>query len=177
MSPIKDQVVVVFTSESTEDLIKNSGSGNWSANIVNLAKADFLLCIHNNKATTSNELQHGQAFFFAKIKGIETVENKRKFIQISEYVLLSNEEKFKDSWRKLTQDSSGKAQQNPIAYKDGLAVFNILDIDPENLVWSNTQALDHFSSQKLPDLIREAREKIAHLAKVNPENVHIKIDF
>lgn len=190
-SKYKDQTVIVFTSEPKSALIDKKGSGDWTANIATLSKAEYILCVHNDKnrssyGDTDKDIERGQAFYIGKIKGIETLNNGRKFIQVSEYALLPNTEIFKDAWKKLTLGGKAeKAQQNPIKYESTQDVLSLFDIQIDDLKWeiakmaegSDSSSIVIFSSLALPDLIDEARTKIAELAKVSKEKVTVKIEF
>lgn len=187
----KDQTVVVFTSEPKSALIGKKGSGDWTANIATLSKAEYILCVHNDKNRSSygdvdTDIERGQAFYIGKIKGVETLDNGRKFIQVSEYALLPNTELFKDAWKKLTLGGKAeKAQQNPIKYENTQDVLSLFDIQIDDLNWEIAEKAEesdltskvNFSSLALPDLIDEARTKIAELAKVSKEKVTVKIEF
>jgi|SRR5690606_34899180 len=187
----KDQTVIVFTSEPKSALIHKKGSGDWTANIATLSKAEYLLCVHNDKNRShygelDNDIERGQAFYIGKIKGVETLDNGRKFIQVSEYAILPNTEIFKNAWKKLTLGGKAeKAQQNPIKYENTQDVLDLFEMQIDDLTWEITEKHEesdlvsvlNFSSLALPDLIDEARKKIAEVAKVPKENVTIKIEF
>ncbi len=186
----KDQTLIVFTSESSTTLMNQQGSGDWTANIATLSKAEYLICVHNDKNRSHHidsdiGIERGQAFFIGKIKGIETLDNGRKFIQISEYSILPNLHIFKDAWKKLTIGGKAeKAQQNPIKYEDTKYILNFFNIELEDINWNkcNTEECisnlaNNLVSVSLPDLIDEARKKISEAARVTPEKVLIKIEF
>lgn len=187
----KDQTVIVFTSESKAALISKKGSGDWTANIATLSKAEYVICVHNDKKLWSysdadTDIERGQAFYIGKIKGVETLDTGRKFIQVSEYAILPNTEIFKDAWKKLTLGGkSEKAQQNPIKYENTQDVLSLFNLEIDALNWkiyeaaqeNNSNLVLSFTSMSLPDLIDEARKKIAEVAKVPQEKVTIKIEF
>ena len=63
--------------------------------------------------------------------------------------------------------------------------MDLFEIQLDDLTWksaekneeSNLVSVLNFSSLALPDLIDEARKKIAEVAKIPKENVTIKIEF
>lgn len=197
-----NNIVIVFTSEPKSVLLKKSGSGDWAANITQLSSAKFLLCIHNDKMKTyysldddidDIELARGQAFYIGRINQVTEIDTedgkKRKFIGVSEYAFLPNEESYKNAWEKLTNN-----QRNPVTYKDLDEVCQELGIKFEELNWEqavnlsenhlnsdetdpNFEKVDNFSSITLSDLINEARDKIAKVAGVPANKVNIEIDF
>lgn len=188
--------IVVFTSESKSELLNRGGSGEWTANINKLSSVKYLLCTYNDKKqayhSSDDQLDRGQAFYIGRIKQIHAVEGNKKFIEVSEYAILPNNESYKNAWSKLG------GIRNPVAYLSIDEIQENLELALEDLEWNkavptqeyasrnkvNEKAEDQleknevdFSSMLLPDLISEARKKIAEVAKVPMENVTIKIEF
>ena len=188
--------IVVFTSESKSELLNRGGSGEWTANINKLSSVKYLLCTYNDKKqayhSSDDQLDRGQAFYIGRIKQIHAVEGNKKFIEVSEYAILPNNESYKNAWSKLG------GIRNPVAYLSIDEIQENLELALEDLEWNkavptqeytsrnkvNEKAEDQlkknevgFSSLLLPDLISEARKKIAEVAKVPMENVTIKIEF
>lgn len=188
--------IVVFTSESKSELLNRGGSGEWTANINKLSSVKYLLCTYNDKKqayhSSDDQLDRGQAFYIGRIKQIHAVEGNKKFIEVSEYAILPNNESYKNAWSKLG------GIRNPVAYLSIDEIQENLELALDDLEWNkavptqeyasrnkvNEKAEDQleknevgFSSMLLPDLISEARKKIAEVAKVPMENVTIKIEF
>jgi hypothetical protein len=184
---IEHQSVIVFTSESKDSLVKNGGSRAWRAVISKLEQAEYLICTQNTNKLHEHdpEIAHGQAFYIGRVQNIEIVEDDRKFIQVSEYAFLPNEDVFKEAWKKLTQGESNQAQQYPVAYRDTNELFEMLHLDLEELDWITVDQTTHINvnepktntSVSLPELIEEARQKISEAANVSPDKVTIQISF
>ena len=181
------QSVIVFTSESKESLVQNGGSRAWRGVMHKLEQSEYLLCTRNtNKLHASDStIDHGQAFYIGKIKSIEIVEDERKVIHVSEYAFLPDEPKFKDAWKRLTQGESDRAQQYPIKYENTEKLFDFLNLNIDELDWMlvdqdtevNTEESKAIRSVSLPELIEDARKKIAEAANVSPDKVTIQISF
>jgi hypothetical protein len=185
-SKSEHQSVIVFTSESKESLVKNGGSRAWRAVISKLEQAEYLICTQNTNKLHEHdpEIDHGQAFYIGRVQNIEIVEDDRKFIKVSEYAFLPNEEVFKEAWKKLTQGESNQAQQYPVAYRDTNELFEMLHLELDELDWITVdQTIDIVNEPKtntsvsLPELIEEARQKISEAANVSPDKVTIQISF
>lgn len=180
-----NDAVVVYTSEPRSNIIDKKGSGDWTANINELAKAEYLLCVKNDKnrfnyEDTDEDIKRGQAFLIGKIKSVSSLHSSkrsRKKIYISAYALLPDTNI--NAWHTITND-----QQNPIKYINIRDELKKIDLNLDNLEWKKFEMDKEISStheeyvaQDLHELINEVRKKIAEVAKVPQEKVTIKIEF
>jgi hypothetical protein len=177
------EVIAIFTGKDLDTLQKDGGSGFWKAKQERLIKAEYVILIRNHRESWAvRDVEHGQAFMVGKISGAETSEEYtgRELIKISEYSLLPDTEKFKDSWRRLTD-----GQRNPVAYLTIDDVLRKLNLDLNDLQWSvfkadvNTQKETVIleDDKELSVVISEAKAAIAHAAGIESDKVNIQISF
>lgn len=174
-------IVAVFTGKDLSTIQKEGGSGYWVAKEERILEAEYALLIRNHReswAIKNDGLEHGQAFFIGKISGcVEEYEN-RKVIEFSEYVLLPNQEEFKNAWGNLTG-----GQRNPVAYLDTESVLSVLGLNLKTLDWAPLEGSKRLtveewaSKMSLEEAMQTAKSLVATVAKIDDSQVSIQVNF
>jgi hypothetical protein len=178
------QVIAILTGKDLNILQSEGGVGYWIINEERVKKGSYIILIRNHReswAVKDDGLGHGQAFMLAKVSGCISTDKMpgRKIIQISDYSLLANIDKFKKAWKKLTN-----GQRYPIAYLNTDDLLRELEIDVNLLNWEkfNTNSISKdlqslLENIELPEIIKQFKEIISNKAGINIDKVDIKINF
>ena len=153
--------VIVFTQKPLDRMIKEGGSGYWSANKNRVESCKYFIATRS-KQFPSNDPK-GSAFLIAKISGIFVRENKRLLIHFSEYAEIN----ILGSWA---------GNRNPVAYTDIDLFCEKNELDISKLEWKKFP----FDKAKIEDkvkalTIQEAKEGIAKTLNIDSSCIEIKI--
>jgi hypothetical protein len=116
------QVMVIFTAQSIENILKIGGSSAWRLDRNHARKCQFAVCTRNAKADwVQGPEDHHSAFLVGKIKDVvpHAGRDGRFVVEFSEYALVN----VPDVW---------KGDRNPIRYASSL---EFLEIEPSTLKW------------------------------------------
>ena len=167
--------IVVFTGESTKEILEQGGSSRWRLNLKSATNNPYVVCGRNAKAdwTTGTE-DHRSAFLAGKISDlVPQVEpakgnrppQRRYLIKCSHYALID----IPDVWN--------KGDQYPVRYIS----MSDIGVDPSKLNWrpiiqGNSEVLE----QKAPDAhtedaVARAKEALSKVFGVAPSAIEISI--
>ena len=98
------KAIILFTSESIEEIIKQRGTEHWRIDKNKASKRNFVvLCRKTNKNEISNKEPHGSAFCVARLEKIEFFcEPHRKKLFLNEYTSCC----VLDVWQNLAENST-----------------------------------------------------------------------
>lgn len=123
--------IVVFTAESTDEIVRNGGSQSWAVSKERAQRQEFLVCVRNahNELSDGDE-QHGAAFLIGRVSDVVLASHPRRpheigrwMIKISAYV----EVDLADVWR---------GWRNPIRYTS----LESIGIEPATLSFGAAQS-------------------------------------
>jgi hypothetical protein len=119
-----DNVLVVFTYRSIEQLVAEGGTQSWRLDPARARQCTYVVCTRNlGHPDASREEAHGEAFLVARISDVSVAPERsdRYIVNFAEYALLTNHP---NVW---------SGQRSPVAYVKDLAT---LEISYDELSWT-----------------------------------------
>jgi hypothetical protein len=173
---METNAMMVFTTESVQELLSRGGSRSWKLNAVRAQRYSYLICVRNNPGNKEGIELSGQAFLIAKIKDIvQSTDPHPKYRE--RHMITFNE------YAKINKPNVWKGWRNPVYYDVSL---NNLGIDMNEIDFSentiktddNESPQSHVSSKR--DMsqgltIEEAKEGLAQTFSVDVHAVEITI--
>jgi hypothetical protein len=166
------QAIRVLTEIPADQIIRDGGTGNWSAALQKAAMYPYVVCVrHGNRPASPNDVPHKTAFLIGRISGTHETEeidgkgNPRLFLAFDRYAEINVPEFWGDS-------------QNPVGYVDleesGIDVnsLSFKTVEKTHLV----QGLDHLEEGNRIGLsFAEARLGLAQRYGVDARSIEILI--
>lgn len=120
-------IVMVFTSKPLETMIKEGGSGYWSANRKRLEKCEYLVATKSNTLRehfpSNTAIKQGSAFLIGKVTKISNAPTgNRLVIEISEYA-------------EINKPNVWTGNRNPVAYTTTKEFAETHGLDFKSLEW------------------------------------------
>lgn len=170
--------IAVFTHETFEEILNRGGTGYWGTKADRARQYRYAVCVRNeNHPRSPKDVPHRSAFLIGKISGTEETSLRtlsgmpRIIIQFDEYAIV---ESGSDAWGN---------SQNPVWY----TTIEQLGIDIANLHFYSMpepqpQAAelqpdenDALETERVGDVLREAKEIVATRLGLTLENIEITI--
>ncbi|MCP1970816.1 hypothetical protein [Bradyrhizobium elkanii] len=165
MAKDDDAAIVVFTSESKQEILRKSGTGDWVFNPNSVDRCRYVVCCR--KADWKNRadgIAHRAAFLVGRIAGLTRFDESRNargqarfLIGISDYAEVNRLE----AWRENVR--------NPVAY----GALKALGLEPRKLAFKPMPSPS--TAVERPLTIAEAKRALAATFGVTPEDVEIII--
>lgn len=163
------QAFKILTEVPAHQIIRNGGTGNWSASAQKVRQYPYVVCVrHGNRPASPNDVPHRAAFLIGRISdAIPTGEvdgkgSPRVFIRFDAYAEINVSDFWGDS-------------QNPVGYVDDLEEAGI-EVDSLNFIpVDETHFVNSIDKlEKEPGLsFAEAKQGIARRYGVDPQSVEI----
>ncbi len=168
---MNSNIMMVFTRESTEQILQQGGSKSWKLNKNRAQMYSYLICTRNNPGKREGVEPHGQAFLIAKIKDIVPTPDPqypgRQMIAFDQYA-------------EIEIDKVWGGYQNPVFY--GVDIdLDMSELDfSENLIETNEYtsppSQENFKQNTSQGLtIEEAKQGLAKTFSVDVHAVEITI--
>ena len=163
-----DQAVLVLTSETTDAILAQGGTGDWVLSPKKAATCKYVICCRKLAWDNRKEgFDHRAAFLIGLIVGLHKrsgSENDRGqprfLIEISEYATFERETEI------------SKEGRNPVSYKS----LKTLGIDPRQLKFEPMPAKSEADAVgEIPLTIAAAKKALAATFGVSPEDIEIII--
>ncbi|MGX1415692.1 MULTISPECIES: hypothetical protein [Bradyrhizobium] len=163
MAKDDDAAIVVFTSESKQEILRKAGTGDWVLNPTRGGRCRYVVCCRNaDWKNRADGIAHRSAFLVGRLAGLTRLAESsnargqaRFLIGISDYAEVDRPE----AWRRDVT--------NPVGY----GALKALGLEPRRLQFKPLSS----AAVERPLTIAEAKRALAATFGVTPDDVEIII--